>query len=133
MSGRSVRQEAPERPIVRRHRVGLLKVFSGAVLVEDLSCCIDVRLRPVPNGEHPVMADVIHYPEGGRRVAKVVMRFGPVRGRRKDLLGEVGVNSAKVLLTDARTRNRARWRAGPERLGVIVTYHARRLQKRFGL
>lgn len=132
------RKREPDEPVVRRQPAGTLKVSSGTVLLGDPLYGLDaLRLEKVPPGDHPVFAQVIHYPEGGRRVARVELVFSPAATGGPELLGEIGVDSASVALVDAQVRERFWQDEGTARIGVVSTPQHRKiaklLRKRFGL
>jgi len=127
-----------ESPSVQQTEVGKLRVHSGTVLVGDPSYLPDgVELKDVPLGDHPVVAHLITYPEGGRRVAGVNLKFTSEGGGTLHKIGEVPVDSAKVAVLDASTFEQFWELEGAARLGVIATPQHRHiaglLKKRFQL
>jgi hypothetical protein len=135
------RKREPDVPFVRRQIAGRLKVISGVVLMGDpmyLQNAADaLRLENVPVGDHSVIAQVIHFPEGGRRVAGIELAFATTANGSFDKLGEIGVDSASVAILDAKTHEQFWKNEGPARIGVLSTPEhqkiAKLLKKRFGL
>jgi hypothetical protein len=117
---------------------GTLKVSSGVVLIGDLAMFPDeIQLDNIPPGDHPVVAQVIDYPNGDRRVASVELLFSRVVTGTPEPVGEVGIDSATVALVDAKTREQLWEYEGSARVGVLSSPQHRKiaklLQKRFGL
>jgi hypothetical protein len=132
------RKQEPDEPLVRRHQAGTLKVLSGTVLIGEPGITLDeLQLESVPTGEHPVFALVIHYPEGGRRVASVELVFSTSATGAPEQLGEIGVDGGTVALIDNKVREQFWKNEGSARIGVLGTPQHRKiaklLRKRFGL
>ena len=132
------RKRAPDGPVFRRETIGEVHCRSGTILLADPMLIFDpVRVEGVPAGQVPVVAELIRYPEGGVRVAMVrlCVREGEPDSRRA--LGEVGVDSAKVVAVDARTQEDCWKEVGPDRIGhTSGPDHrkiARMIAKRFNL
>jgi hypothetical protein len=128
----------PQSPSVLRQVAGTLRVHSGAVLLGDPMYLPDgLRLENVRAGCHPVVALVLDYPEGGRRVAAIELEFRPGAASAPDKLGEVAVDSACVALLDAQTHEQLWKEDGAARIGVLATPQHRKiatlLKERFSL
>lgn len=132
------RKRDPDGPFVRTRSIGVLNVFSGTVLLGDPMYLPDVlRLENVPQGNVSVVAKVIHYPEGRRRIASVELTFADHDGGKPDQLGKIGVDSGSVAVLDAQTFEQFWKDEGPARIGVLSSPQHRKvaklLQRRFGL
>jgi hypothetical protein len=119
--------------------IGEIGVHLGTILIADpMYISIPCRVGGLPVGHFPVVAQVIEYPEGGKRIAQVAIRFraGIVTGRKT--LGKVGVDSAMVIALDEQAYQE-HWReVGPERIGMTHSPTDNRnvaalIQKKFGL
>jgi hypothetical protein len=118
--------------------IGEVQVLSGVLLLADPMHIYDpIRIEGVPQGQVPVRAQVICYPEGGQRIAKVGFTFQPGAPEKRQALGTIGVDSAKVIAVDADVYQRHWKEVGSERIGHIgIPEHrkvARLIEKKFGL
>jgi hypothetical protein len=133
------RKRTPETPTQSEATVGEVEISSGSLLIADPMYLYEpVQVEGIPPGRVPVLAEIIRYPEGGRHIRKIAMRFraGQVASRR--ILGEIGVDSACVVLLDAVTSECFWKEVGPERVGLTGTPDdhvrvAKLIQKQFGL
>src|SRR5262245_65666372 len=74
-----------------------------------------VRIEGVPEGRFPVLAQLIRYPQGGVRIAKIGLAFRPGTPESREQLGTIGVDSASVVAVDAGVFERHWKQIGPER------------------
>jgi hypothetical protein len=76
------------------------------------------RVSGIPAGLIRVNADIIQYPEGGQRIARISIPFRPGPVNEKKVIGSIGVDSGTVIAVDERTYQ-SEWRdVGPERIGM---------------
>jgi hypothetical protein len=132
------RKRNPEPPRVFRETIGHVSCRSGTLLLADPSLIFDpVRVEGVPVGRVPVVAELIRYPEGGTRVAMVRLHIRDGELDSRQMLGEVGVDSAKIVVVDARTHEECWKEVGPDRIGHTSGQNhvkiAKLIGKRFGL
>jgi hypothetical protein len=96
-----------------------------------------VRVEGVPPGRFAVRAQIICYPEGGQRIAKVSFAFGHGEAQSREEIGRLGVDTGRAVAVDAGVCERHWKLVGSERIGVVPLPNqqkvARLLQKRFGL
>jgi hypothetical protein len=134
MRNRFKRKRVPESPTVRQTRIGGVQIHSGTLLLADPFTLDGLRITGIPSQRVPVVAQLIRYPEGGQRVAKIGLRFRPGQVESRQTLGAIGVDSAKVVLLDARTYDQCWEDVGPERLGRTMDRQvAKRIETKFGL
>lgn len=110
----------PPPPEVRQISIGEVNCPSGVLLLADPLFYNSVRVSGVPPGRHAVMANVIQYPEGGVRVARVGMSFQPCERNENRTLGTIDVDSAKIILIDESIHQRYWQDAGSERIGMTT-------------
>jgi hypothetical protein len=132
------RKRDPDRPTFRQTIIGEVQVDSGALLIADaMHWEAPVKVKGVLPGRFPVQAQLISYPEGGQRVARIGLLFRPGTSDSRRTLGSIGVDSGRVIVVDARAFKR-HWKVvGPERIGHIGTPDhrkiARLIEKKFKL
>jgi hypothetical protein len=120
------RKRGPEEPSVSQAIIGTLRVTSGSVLLTDPTYVYDAdtieekAIKGVPVGTHAVHAQFIQYPEGGRRIAKIGLFFGPPPPDTRRRLAEVAVDSATVVVVDAQVCQQHWKQVGPERVGHMI-------------
>lgn len=133
------RKRAAQIPTVTQVEIGELQVDSGTLLLADpMYLDHPVSVEGIPPGRYQVCAQIIRYPEGGQRVARVGMnvRTGNVEARRT--IREIAVDSGMIVAVDA-LACKTHWKeVGPERIGRTGTpgEHrrvARLIAKEFGL
>jgi hypothetical protein len=109
-------------PQVRDQQIGELGIRCGALLIADpMYVSAPVRVGGLPEGRFPIVAQIIEYPEGGQRVARIAIKFRSGRVTKRESLGQVGVDSATVIVLDEQTY-RDYWReVGPERVGMTFS------------
>jgi hypothetical protein len=136
------RKRQPEAPTFSQTAIGDLPVPSGKVLIVD-----PMFLDPsdttsgvtidVPVSKIAVQGQIIRYPEGGNRVAGIGLFFGEPPPDSRRCLGQVSVDSARVVLVDPVAVSRYWKKVGPERLGRIGIPNgepmARQIAKQFAL
>lgn len=133
------RKRISKSPTISQERIGEVQVRCGTIFIADPIFISDpVRIEAVPPGLVPVSAIFIHYPEGGLRIARIGLRFRPGDAESQQTLGQVGVDSATVVVLDAQTYRECWKEVGPERIGQTATpKHHRRvaqlIEKQFGL
>jgi hypothetical protein len=89
-------------PTVQVEQIGSLNCHSGSLLIrEPMGISGDPHFLPdIPIGDHPVFVQMIRYPEGGRRVAKLGIRFREGQPIERKQLDELGIDSAKCVFLD---------------------------------
>jgi hypothetical protein len=119
--------------------IGRILIESGTLLLVDPTFMNSpVRIEGIPSGKVLVAAQIIRYPEGGQRIAKIGMRFRSGEVESRTPIGTLDVGSASIVILDARTSEQYWQEVGPERIGRTSTpQHRRRvamlIEKRFGL
>ncbi len=128
-------------PLLVRRVLGRLAVPSGVLVLGDpqyVPGFSSVELEGV-GAEVVIAAALKQYPSGSETVMALDLDFdlpdsGPESRR---LLGEVGIDTAKLLVADKVDLKDHRAEVGPDRIGVIPLPGrgkiARRLMKRFGI
>ena len=102
--------------------IGEVEISSGVLLIGDPMIWNEpVRIEGVPPGRVAIEAEIIKYPEGGRHIKKISLQFRPGQVDARRSLGEVGVDSASVVLLDEATYERFWQEVGPERIGITST------------
>lgn len=133
------RNRTPRTPAVEQATIGEVEIRSGTALLADPVYIYDpVKIEGIPSGRVPVVAQIIHYPEGGRHVARIGVRFRPGDVQSRQALGTIGVDSGTVVLMDAQAYDQFWKDVGPERIGRTSTPKehrrvARLIEERFGL
>jgi hypothetical protein len=122
MFGWLKRRRTPRQPSVHHQVLGELLCHSCVLLLADPSSIYDpVKVEGVPTGRHRVQASLIRFPEGGKRVAKIAIRFRPGDADERRILGSIGVNSATVVALDEATFQ-SHWKeVGAARIGRTGT------------
>jgi hypothetical protein len=138
MSNWNRKKKAPQSPRVADGMIAELSVPSGTLLLGDpMHFYAPVRVEGIPTDTVPVRGWVIRYPEGGVRLARVGLTFRPDAPDSRRTLGEIHVDSAKVVAVDAEAHERYWQHVGPERIGHITLLDegrvVRLLEKQFGL
>lgn len=128
----------PRMRSIERRRIGHLLFPSRCMLISDPMYITDPhQVTGIPSGRHPVYVDLVRFPQGGYRVARVVVQFEPLAEDSVELVSEVGVDSAKIVVVDRLTCQKYWRETGPDRIGVVSTARDRRLvrllKKEFGL
>ncbi len=119
--------------------LGEVAISSGSLLIADPMFANEpVQIDRIPPGRVPVEAVIIEYPQGGRHIKKIVLRFRPGPGDSRAAPGSLIVDSACVVLLDAATYARFWQEVGPERIGITSTPTEHRrvaelIRKQFGL
>jgi len=133
------REPGPAVPVFIPTLIGTLEAPSGTLLLADPSDILDdsVRIEGVPPGRFDARGQIICYPEGGKRIAKVSFAFRPGEAESRDEIGRLGVDTGHAVAVDAGVCQR-HWKVvGPERIGAVPLPNqkevARLIQKRFGL
>jgi len=114
------------------------RVHSGTLLVCDpMGLSGGIQVTNVPAGDHPVVAQVISYAEGGKRLAGIKLAFTTEVGGVPHKIGEVDVESASVAVLDNEACEQFWQEQGNARLGIIASpehrHIAKLLNKRFQL
>jgi hypothetical protein len=101
---------------------------SNCLLLADPQCISDpVAITDVPGDQHPVLLDLIQDPQGKQRTAKVTFQFGEGCDSSPKLMGDVPIDSAKLVAIDCTHRDKYWRETGPDRLGVVQTARDRRV------
>jgi hypothetical protein len=133
------RKQSRDPPTLIAATIGEVKISSGSLLIADPSWLHGpVQIEEIPRGRMPVEVEIIRYPEGAPHIKKIAMRFQPGQAESRRALGDVEVESARVVLLDAATYERYWQEVGPERIGLTSTpkHHLRvaeLIRKKFGL
>lgn len=125
------------KPRYRWRDLGEVRVSSRCIVLADPQYIDEpLRVPDVPNGRYPVKGDLLCYPEGGCRVANVSIKFAADRPDTSESLGQVAVDSARIIIADAEDCKRHWTETGSDRIGVILIAKndnvLRLLQQRFG-
>lgn len=131
-------QRKGKSPSVVQTALGIVPVTSGRVRIADPRYILEADpIEGIPIGQYECRAQIIRYPEGGQRIARIGLFFGspPPDARRR--LTEVCVDTAKVVVADDQMVARHWKEVGPERIGRISLpgqgQLARRIARQFGL
>jgi hypothetical protein len=122
-----------------RDRSNLGTGNSGTLLISDPMCIESpLRIEGIPPGRYAFQAELIRYPEGARRIAKVSVRFVPGEITQRRTIGTIGVDSASVVVLDEQTFKECWKEVGPERIGLTATPGHNRevaalIERKFGL
>jgi hypothetical protein len=109
-------------PVIARHFLGTLKLRSGTLILGDPQNPPSVEVPNVPATEVGVSARLWRYPSGSQRVAALMLALGD-QGKvgLSRTIGEVPIDSAKLLVLDKRDFEEHWTEVGPERIVVIST------------
>jgi hypothetical protein len=126
------------KPSVRRLPIGEIAVSSGCLLLADPQYIeIPLAIDQVPVGKWPVFADVVGDPNDSGRVAKVHFSFGAIGSGPLQEIGQVAIDSARMVAIDRQDCQTYWAKTGPDRIGVATTLQDRRvvalLKKHFNL
>jgi hypothetical protein len=114
--------------------IGEVHLLSKALVLGDPSAMYQaVRIEHLPPGCYPVHAQVIRYPEGGERIARIEMNFRTDKIEEHQTLGSIGVDSAKVIALDASIFETHWKEVGAERIGMSHPKVAGLIGKQFNL
>ena len=126
------------KPTVVEQRLGAIPLRSGTLTMGDPQNPLDLEVQNIEASEAGVWVKLWNYSTGAQMVAGLILRFGEegtVGSRRK--IGEVGIDSAKIVLADKADIEEHWAEVGPARIGVISTAPddtvLRLLQQRFKL
>jgi hypothetical protein len=139
MSNWFKREHKPASPTKSAGVIGEVQVSSGSLLIADAMYLYEpVRIDGIPTGSRPVEAEIINYPDGGEHIKKIAVRFRPGQVKSRRAVGNLGVDSACVVLLDAATHETFWKDVGPERIGLTSTpkHHLRvaeLIRRKFGL
>jgi len=109
-------------PVIERHFLGTLKLRSGTLILGDPQNPSSVEIPNVPAAEVGVSARLWRYPSGSQRVAALTLALGE-EGKvgLSRTVGEVPIDSAKLVVLDKRDFKEHWTEVGPDRIGVIST------------
>ncbi|HVC94464.1 MAG TPA: hypothetical protein VND64_12275 [Pirellulales bacterium] len=118
--------------------LGRLDIQSGMLLLGDPQYLPGIEVANVTVGEIAIAAQLWQYPSGGQTLMALTLRLGDDSGigpPRK--IGQVAIDSGKLVVADKGDFDEHWTRVGNERLGVISTAPndsvLRKLTKRFKL
>lgn len=118
--------------------LGELKHHSGTLTLGDPQNPTELEIPNVPSGAARITATLLKYPRGLEVVAAITIQLGDSSAADDTrTIGEVTIDSGKLILAD-KADILAHWtQVGPDRLGVILTSRddsvLRRLTRRFQL
>jgi hypothetical protein len=109
-------------PIKINRSLGRLKLRSGTLALGDPQYLPGLEVPNIATDEVEISASIWRYPTGHEIVTELRLSFGQQSGsasRRK--IGEVGIDSAKLVVADKSDFNEHWTETGNDRLGVIST------------
>ena len=125
-------------PVTTSAFLGKLFIRSGTLVLGDPQCLPDLEVPEIDSAEVAISASLWRYATGMATVKALNLSFGgrtAILSRRK--IGEVGIDSAKLVIADKADIEKHWTEVGKERIGVIPTPAddtvLRMLTKRFNL
>jgi hypothetical protein len=125
-------------PITGTKLLGNLKLRSGTLVLGDSQCMPSLEVPNIVANEVPITASLRQYPSGGATVKSLRLSLGePTTAGSRRKIGEVGIDSAKLVVADKADIQEHWTETGEDRIGVITTARddtvLRMLTKRFKL
>src|SRR5262245_43317366 len=124
-------------PVTVKRRLGRLKLRSGTLSLSDPQYATDLEIPNIAAKVVAISASLWRYPSGMQTVKSLRLRLGDRIGGDRRIIGQVGIDSAKLIVAD-KADIEEHWTAtGKDRIGVISTAPddtvLRLLKKRFKL
>ncbi len=127
-------------PVVVDRRLGELPLRSGAIIIADPQYVPGLEVANIAASRVAFSAMLRRYPNGTETVVSLTLQFGDeaelFAGERRQI-GEIAIDSAKVVIADKQDFEESWTEVGPDRIGVISTARddtvLRLLTKRFKL
>lgn len=131
-------EEAGGPPTTIEQHLGNLKIRSGTIAFGDPQVLPDVELPNIPSGEVSISATLWQYPSDGVTCGKLTIQLADdLRCDRIRKIGELGIDSAALVVVDKADYDEYWTETGKDRIGVISTAPddtmLRRLKSRFQL
>jgi hypothetical protein len=125
-------------PTVTKRSLGRLKVRSGTLVLGDPQYVPGLEVPNVAANEVEISASLWRYPSGTETITALSLSLGgPLGGGAQRKIGEVGIDSAKLVVADKADIEEHWTETGKDRVGVISTAPddtvLRLLTKRFKL
>ncbi|CAN5595527.1 hypothetical protein BH10PLA2_BH10PLA2_20620 [soil metagenome] len=125
-------------PTETRRSLGRLKLRSGTLALGDPQCVLGLEVPNFAGDEVEISASLWRYPSGAETITALSLSFGgPTGGAVERKVGEVGIDSAKLVVADKADIEEHWSETGKDRIGVISTAPddsvLRLLTKRFKL
>lgn len=126
------------KPTAVQRSFGRLKLRSGTLALGDPQYLPGLELPNIAADHVEISASLWQYPSGVATVTSLQLAFGePTRSGNRRKIGEVGIDSAKLVVADKADLDEHWTETGPDRIGVISTAPdntvLRLLTKRFQL
>jgi hypothetical protein len=125
-------------PVTTTRSLGRLKLRSGTLALGDPQYVPGLEVPNVSSDEVEISASLWRYPSGGETVTALSLSLGgPTGSAAQRKVGEVGIDSAKLVIADKADIDEHWTETGKDRIGVISTAPddtlLRLLTKRFKL
>lgn len=126
------------KPVATTRSLGRLKLRSGTLALGDPQYVPGLEVPNVAADEVEISASLWRYPSGGETVTALTLNLGgPMDGTAQRKVGEVRIDSAKLVVADKADIDEHWTETGKDRIGVISTAPddtvLRLLTKRFKL
>lgn len=127
-------------PAVVNRRLGELPLRSGAIIIGDPQYVPGLEVADIAASQVAFSANLRRYPNGSEAVMSLALHFGDESeflGGERRKIGEIAIDSAKLVIADKLDFEESWTDVGPDRIGVISTAPddtvLRLLTKRFKL
>lgn len=125
-------------PVTSRRLLGRIKVRSGTLVLCDPQYVPGLEVSNITAGEVEITASFLRYPSGAEMPTELTLNLGgPIDVATPRKVGEVGIDSAKLIVADKADVEEHWTDIGKDRIGVISTLPddslLRLLTKRFKL
>jgi hypothetical protein len=115
-------EEGGGEPVTATRSLGRLKLRSGTLALGDPQCVPDLEVPNVAANEVEISASLWRYPSGAETVTALRLGLGQqTDGCTRRKVGEVGIDSAKLVVADKADIQEHWTETGNDRIGVIST------------
>ena len=109
------------KPVTVKRRFGCLKVRSGTLVLGDPQYIPDLEVPNIAASEVAISAKLWQYPSGMETVKSLRLRLGEQTGSARRKIGQVGIDSAKLVVADKADIEEHWTEIGKDRIGLIST------------
>lgn len=126
------------KPVTIQKLLGNLKLHSGTICLGDPQYVRDLVISHIPTNKAAIAGTLWQYPSGGETVVALTVTFNSTKAVESHrVVGQVGIDSAAMVIVD-RADVDAHWtETGRDRIGVVTTPKndlvLRRIRKKFKL
>jgi len=110
------------KPVATRRSLGRLKLRSGTLALGDPQYLPGLEIPNIAADEVEISASLWRYPSGAETITALRLALGePTDGGTRRKIGEVGIDSAKLVVADKADIEEHWTETGKDRIGVIST------------